>query len=108
MENLGKLIHTSHEENSKLNWKHEMFKFMWADHATPHSMTGYAPADLELMFNGRPYKKRLPVPQTKCLLVHWQNIKGNDNTAKVKMKEQTDKKAYVHQSDKKAYVHKSR
>ena len=94
MKNLGKLIDTSHEE--KLNWKHEMFKFLWAYCATPHSMTGYAPA--ELMFNGRPYKTRLPVPQMKCLLVHRQKVKANYNTAKAKMKEQADKKAYVHQS----------
>ena len=63
---------------------------------TPHSMTGYTLA--ELMFNRRPYKTHLPVPQTKCLLVHWQKVKANDNTAKAKMKEQADKKAYVHQS----------
>ena len=94
MKNLGKLIDTSHEE--KLNWKHEMFKFLPAYRATPHSMKGYAPA--ELMFNGRPYKTRLPVPQTKCLLIHWKKVKANDNTTKAKMKEQADKKAYVHQS----------
>ena len=94
MKNLGKLIDTSHEK--KLNWKHEMFKFLWAYHATPHSMTGYAPA--ELMFNGRRYKTRLPVPQMKCLLVHRQKVKVNDSTAQAKMKEQADKKAYVHQS----------
>ena len=94
MKNLGKLIDTSHEE--KLNWKHEMFKFLQAYHATPRSMIGYAPA--ELRFNGRPYKTRLPVPQMKCLLVHQQQVKANYNTAKAKMKEQADKKAYVHWS----------
>ena len=94
MKNLGKLIDTSHEE--KLNWKHKMFKFLWAYRATPHSMTAYAPA--ELMFNRRPYKTCLPVPQMKCLLVHWQKVKANDNTAKAQMKEQADKKAYVHRS----------
>ena len=47
MKSLGKLIDTSHEK--KLNWKHEMFKFLWAYYVTPHSMTGYPQQSLCLM-----------------------------------------------------------
>ena len=88
---LGKVVRTAQVEGQ--NWKQELQKFLRAYRSTPHSMTGLTPA--ELLFNGRIYKTRLPVPQKRTMLVKKAQACMNDAKSKLVMKKNADSKAYV-------------
>ena len=95
MKNLGKLIETAQEE--KLNWRQELHKFLRAYRATPHPMTKKSPASL--LFNGRKYKTRLPIPTNKTILVYDKEVRQNDQISKRNMKLRADSKKHVKTSE---------
>jgi len=86
MKNLKALLQTC--SNEKLNYKQEVFKYVRAYRATPHPSTSKTPA--ELMFNGRPYKTRLPALITAKLPVFDEVVRKRDVEQKQKMKEYAD------------------
>ena len=82
MKNLKMLLQTC--TNEKLNYRQEVFKFVRAFRATPHPTTGKTPASL--LFNGRPYKTRLPAPVSKLVPINDASVRKRDEEQKMKMK----------------------
>ena len=89
--NLKKLLMTSKLQQA--NWRKELQTLLTAYRGTPHSTTGYSPA--EVLFNGRQYRTRLPAMRsTEAPKFHGDIVK-KDAARKEAMKTYADKKAYV-------------
>lgn len=91
MRNLGKVMKTSTVTGG--SWRTELTKFLQAYRATPHTMTGFSPA--HLLFNGRPYKTRLPTAIQPTEYVNSKEVQENDRNRKAKAKAASDSKRYV-------------
>ena len=78
----------------KKNLKQELYTFLRAYRATPHTSTGRTPA--ELMFQARPFRIRIPElsPSFKD-----EELREMDKKQKLKQKKAADKKNYVKGSD---------
>ena len=61
MKCLGKVVRTAHIEGR--DWKRALDEFLLVFRATPHPSTGETPA--AVMFPGKPFKTRLPLPPAK-------------------------------------------
>ena len=99
MKILKKSWHSSIVEGKKL--KQEMYKLLRQYRATPHSSTGYAPA--EVLFN-RPFKTRLPNPVWPTHGSHELQKRHNElekkhNASKTIQKYHKDQKANVRAHD---------
>ena len=95
MKNLTKAIRSANTEGK--NWKRHLSQFLLNYRATPHSTTGFAPA--ELLF-GRKIQTKLPQlssvsDQSEIQL----KVQQNDDKAKTKMKEYADKNSKAKASD---------
>ena len=72
-------------------WKKHLYRFLLNYRATPHTTTGFAPADL--LFN-RKIQTKLPQVQSVAVPSDMNDkVIENDTTAKAKMKENADKTA---------------
>ena len=90
MKPLTKAICSAHVEGKM--WRKHLYKFLLNYRTTPHSTTGFAPA--ELLFNRKVRNKlpQLPSGQTDQLSDLGAKVKENDDRAKWKMKTYADTK----------------
>ena len=84
MKPLTKAIRSAHVEGK--TWRKHLYKFLLNYRTTPHSTTGFAPA--ELLFNRKVRNKlsQLPSGHTYQLSDLGAKVKENDDRAKLKMK----------------------
>ena len=78
------------------NFKQEVYRFLRAYRATPHSTTKVAPADL--MYPNRKFRTRLPIGVTPRAH-EFEELYQRDFERKMKMKGYADNKRYVKTSD---------
>ena len=81
---------------SKRPWRKELKKFLLNYRATPHSTTGYSPA--ELLFN-RKINTKLPQLTTESKSKTHQALKKRDASEKEKMKKNCDKASHAKESE---------
>ena len=92
MQPLTKTIRSAHAEGKQ--WTKQLFKFLLNYRTTPHSTTGFPPA--QLLFNR---KVRNKLPQIESASPDkGDRVQQKDNEAKEKMKEHADTKRRAHQS----------
>ena len=85
---MNKAIRSANSEGK--DWKRHLYQFLLNYRATPHSTTGFAPA--ELLF-GRKIRMKLPQLVTSNQSEVTQKVQQNDTRAKSKMKENADKRS---------------
>ena len=92
MKPLTKAIRSAHAKGRP--WTKHLYKFLLNYRTTPHSTTGFAPA--ELLFNRKVRNKLLQFTSTGTIIKRSHDseiVKENDNRAKQKMKIYADKRA---------------
>ena len=89
MKPLMKAIRSANVEGNQ--WKKYLYQFLLNYRATPHTTTGFAPADL--LFN-RKIQTKLPQIQSAAVPLDMKDkVIESDTTAKAKMKENADNRA---------------